>query len=431
MTDAVRSDVARDAVALGGAPGNHEGAIVATPTLPEPGFPRRQAKAVAPRSRPDYCAVMNSRTTDLFLSLTPERVLDAVEAAGLDCAPVCHPLNSFENRVYDVLLRDGTRVVAKFYRPGRWSEAQILEEHSFMNELVEDEVPICGLRPFPDSTTLHRIDDIWYCLYDRFGGRAPEDLDDETVDRLGMMVARIHNVGARHDAPARVRLTADTSLRDDLAWLDLNGLVPEHLRARFHRAAEDLADLADRRMEGVETFRIHGDLHAGNLLVREGRFHVLDFDDMVVGPAVQDLWLLLPGRDARTIRQREVFLDAYERFRDFDRSSLDLIEPLRGMRRVHYAAWIARRWLDPTFPATWPQFGTEAWWAEETSDLEDVLAHAVPGGGSTGLPSIDGNAPTNADLFWDWEDPAPADETSGNLPEARNEPRDAEDRTSR
>jgi Ser/Thr protein kinase RdoA (MazF antagonist) len=362
---------------------------------------------------------MDDRTTDLFLSLTPERVLDAVEAAGLECAPVCHPLNSFENRVYDVLLRDGQRVVAKFYRPGRWSQTQILEEHGFMTELVEAEVPICGLRPFPDGSTLRRIDDIWYCLYDRFGGRAPEDLDDESVERLGMMAARIHNVGARHDAPARIRVNADTYVRDDLAWLSLNGVLPQRLHDRFARAAEAIADLADRRLEGVQTLRIHGDFHPGNVLVREGRFHVLDFDDMVVGPAVQDLWLLLPGRDAHTIRQREVFLEAYGQFRDFDHATLDLIEPLRGLRRVHYAAWLARRWHDPLFPVTWPQFGTEDWWTEEAADLEDVLAHCAAGGAAIGQPDAD--APTNADLFWDWEEPPaepvePPPPADGNVP---------------
>jgi Ser/Thr protein kinase RdoA (MazF antagonist) len=346
---------------------------------------------------------MSDQATDLFLSLTPERVLDAVEAAGLDCAPVCHPLNSFENRVYDVLLRDGTRVVAKFYRPGRWSKAQISEEHSFMTELVENEVPICGLRPFPDGTTLRQIDAIWYCLYDRFGGRAPEDLDDESVERLGMMAARIHNVGATRDAPSRVRVNADTYVRDNLAWLSLNDVLPVHLHDRFMKAADAVADLADQRMGDVETIRIHGDFHPGNVLVREGRFHVLDFDDMVVGPAVQDLWLLLPGRDTHTVRQREVFLEAYGHFRDFDRGTLDLIEPLRGLRRVHYATWLARRWHDPLFPATWPQFGSEDWWTEEAADLEDVLAHSAAGGVATG--QFDADAPTNADLFWDWEEP--------------------------
>lgn len=345
----------------------------------------------------------DERTTDLFLKLTPERVLDAVEASGLECAPVCHPLNSFENRVYDVLLQDDGRIVAKFYRPGRWSRAQILEEHMFMSDLGEAEVPVCAVRPFPDGTTLKEIDGIWYCLYDRFGGRAPEDLSDESVERLGMMAARIHNVGGRTDAPNRLRLNARMYVREDLAWLAGQGVIPDHVESRYLDAANTIADLAERRLDGVPTLRIHGDLHAGNLLIRDGRFHVLDFDDMVVGPAVQDLWLLLPGRDATTGRQREVFLEAYEQFRAFDRATLDLVEPLRGMRLVHYAAWLARRWHDPIFPATWPQFGTEDWWTRQADDLEDVIEHA-----STEQEKVSGKkdeeALTNADFFWDWDD---------------------------
>jgi Ser/Thr protein kinase RdoA (MazF antagonist) len=345
----------------------------------------------------------DDRVTDLFLSLGPEQVLDAVEAAGLDCAPVCHPLNSFENRVYDTVLRDGSRVIAKFYRPGRWTEAQILEEHAFLAELVEDEVPVCAVRPFPDGTTLKRIEGIWYCLHDREPGRAPEDLDDEIVEQMGRLAARLHNVGARRDAPVRTRLTAEGYVWQDIAWLSERDVLPPPLRKRWLAAAGALADLADRRLEGVLMHRIHGDLHSGNLLLREGCLRLLDFDDLMVGPAVQDLWLLLPGRDAHAARQREVFLEGYEQFRAFDRSTLDLVEPLRGLRRIHYAAWLARRWHDPLFPATWPQFGTEEWWASETADLEDVLALATR---PEGPPAPEaGDVPTNADLFWDWEEP--------------------------
>lgn len=341
-------------------------------------------------------------TTDLFLSLTPERVLDAVEAAGLHCAPVCHPLNSFENRVYDVVLRDGDGVVAKFYRPGRWDESQILEEHGFMAELVDAEIPVCAVREFPDGSTLKRIDGIWYCIYRRFGGRAPEDMDDGIVERLGMMAARIHNIGALRDAPTRLRLDSRSYVRQDLDWMSDHGILPDHVAARYRAAATAIADLADSRMDGIAAHRIHGDLHAGNLLLRNGRFHVLDFDDMVVGPAVQDLWLLLPGRDEQSLRWREVFLEAYEGFRTFDRSTLDLIEPLRGLRLVHYAAWLARRWHDPVFPVTWPQFGTDDWWSGQTDDLEDVLENAKSSGEQTATPAAD--EPTNADFFWDWED---------------------------
>ena len=343
-------------------------------------------------------------TTDLFLNLTPDRVLEAVEAGGLRCNPGCHPLNSFENRVYDVELFDGDHVVAKFYRPGRWSEAQLREEHAFMRELEEDEVPICGHRRFPDGSTLKRVEGIWYCLYDRRGGRAPDEFTDEHVERLGMLVARMHNVGARADAPHRLRLDADTYVREELAWLQANGKLPDELKARYAAAANAIADLADRELEDVPVHRVHGDFHPGNLLVRDERFHLLDFDDLVVGPAVQDVWMVLPGRDAFARAQREVFLEAYETFRAFDRRQLKLIELLRGLRLVRYAAWLARRWHDPVFPLTWPQFGTLEYWTEQTTDLEDLLSTIRQDLGEVDAAPAPDPAEADSELFWDWED---------------------------
>ena len=238
--------------------------------------------------------------TDLFLSLTPERVLAAVEAGGLAVNPVCYPLNSFENRVYEVELADRTRVVAKFYRPGRWSEEQILEEHQFLDDLAAEEIPVCTMREFPGGGTLRQIDGIWYALSDRRGGRAPDELDDATARRLGMLVGRLHNVGA----PAGRRRTAcaspptPTSARTWTGWRQ-HETLPRHLaRPLLRRGPRRSPTLADRALEGVPVHRIHGDLHLGNLLFRDGLLRVLDFDDMVIGPAVQDLWLALPGRDA-------------------------------------------------------------------------------------------------------------------------------------
>ena len=314
--------------------------------------------------------------TDLFLSLTPHKVLEAVESSGVRCNPLCYPLNSFENRVYEVECEDRTRLVAKFYRPGRWTGEQIREEHQFLADLAEDEVPVCAARPFPGGGTLERIDHIHYCLFDRVGGRVPDELDEAQVERLGMLVARIHNVGAARPAAHRVRLCADTYVREDLAWMEAQAIVPPRLAPRYVAAAGRIADLADERMRGVDVHRVHGDLHPGNLLVRDGVFRVLDFDDMVVGPAVQDLWLLLPGRDAGTRRLREIFVEAYEQLRRFDHATLRLIEPLRGMRMVHYAAWLARRWHDPIFPRTWPHFGTDRYWLEETEALEEIVTIA-------------------------------------------------------
>jgi Ser/Thr protein kinase RdoA (MazF antagonist) len=347
--------------------------------------------------------------TDLFLSLTPEKVLAAVEAGGLRCNPVCYPLNSFENRVYEVELDDRTRVVAKFYRPGRWSEEQILEEHQFLDDLAAEELPVCTMRQFPGGGTLRRMENIFYTLSDRSGGRAPDELGDEAVRRLGMLVGRMHNVGARRPAPHRLRLTADTYVRDAVAWLEDHGTLPRHLRSRYFDTALAIADLADRRMEGVPVHRIHGDLHLGNVLFRDGLLRVLDFDDMVMGPAVQDLWLALSGRDPRTLAQREIFLEGYQQFRELDRATLGLIEPLRALRIVHYTAWLARRWHDPAFPAAWPHFGTPEYWDRETEDLEEQLAvmrgEVPPEESAAGLSEETKEEPTltNKDYFWDWE----------------------------
>ena len=342
---------------------------------------------------------------DSFFSLTPERVLAAVEAAGLACNGLCYPLNSFENRVYEVELEDKSRIIAKFYRPGRWSREQILEEHELILDLVEAEIPACPVRRFPDGSTLKRQDGIFYSLSERRGGRAPDELTDELAERLGMLVGRMHAVASTKPARHRLHLTADTYIRDNLAWLSTQEVVPARLWPRYRQAAEAIADLTDAQMKGVEVHRLHGDLHLGNLLLRDGKFNVLDFDDSVVGPPVQDLWLALPGRDRYTLRQRELFLEGYERFRIFDRATLRLIEPLRSLRLVHYATWLARRWHDPVFPVTWPHFGTEDYWQGETDELERQLELIRQEADPAGYAAA--QAPeeelTNADYFWDWE----------------------------
>ena len=337
--------------------------------------------------------------TDLFLSLTPHKVIEAVEAAGVLCNRVCYPLSSFENRVYEVEREDRSRVVAKFYRPGRWTEAQILEEHRFLADLVEAEIPVCATQPFPDGGTLRRIDHIAYCLFERAGGRAPDELTDELSARLGRLVARIHNTGAAGVAHHRLRLTADAYAREDLAFLSARKVIPARIEKRYLTAAHALTDLADAALAGVDVHRIHGDLHAGNLLLRDGLLRALDFDDMMVGPAVQDVWLLFPGRDAETRRLRDVFLDAYEELRDFDHGSLRLVEPLRGLRLIHYAAWLARRFHDPIFPRTFIHFGTEAYWDEQTRDLEELLD--VIRAGDTGAPARSETPDAEEKFFWD------------------------------
>lgn len=312
-------------------------------------------------------------TTDLFFNLTPHKVLEAVEDAYQPTNPLCYPLSSFENRVYEVELEDRSRVVAKFYRPSRWSEAQILEEHQFLLDLAEAEVPVCPPLPLRTGGTLGSIEGIWYCVFPRMGGRAPDEPDDALLMRLGMLAARIHNVGASRQSLHRSRLSGDLFVRQNIPLLRDTGRVPPRLFPRYERAARVIADAVDAGLAGASMSRIHGDLHHGNLLLRDDVLRVIDFDDMMVGPAVQDLWLLLPGRDAETRARREIFIEGYESLRSFERRTLSLIEPLRGLRRVHYAAWIARRYHDPIFPRTFPHFGSEAYWEEETRDLEEIV----------------------------------------------------------
>jgi Ser/Thr protein kinase RdoA (MazF antagonist) len=337
---------------------------------------------------------------DTFFALDFERVLDAVEACGLSCKPVCFALNSYENRVYDIELTSGEHVVAKFYRPGRWSREQILEEHAFLADLEAAEVPVCGVMTLPDGGTLATIEGIHYCLAPRRGGRAPQDIDEALAERLGMLLARIHLVGAAKPAPHRPVLDAQSMIRQSLAWLDSRRVIPAALRPRYAAAATALATRADEALAGLPTHRVHGDFHLGNLLVRDEVLHVLDFDDMVTGPAGQDVWMLWGGLG---LVERAAFVDGYEQFRRFDARQLDAIGAFRGMRLVRYACWLAQRWHDPVFPLTWPHFGTEEYWAREAQSLEEALVE------SSAEPdrepsSAEGAAElTNRDFFWDWE----------------------------
>lgn len=352
-----------------------------------------------------------------FYKLTPERVLESVEKAGLPCRPLCYPLNSFENRVYEVELEDKSRLVAKFYRPYRWKAEQILEEHQLLAELAAAELPICAVRPFPDGETLRQNEGIYYAIWDRRGGRAPDEVDGPLAQRLGMFVGRMHNVAAAKSFRYRPRLDAETYVSAEASWLEGERCIPPAFETRYLRACEALASLANQVMAGAETLRLHADLHLGNVLLRDGELRVLDFDDAATGPAVQDMWLVIPGRDRESLRLRELFLEGYERFRAFDRSTLRFIEILRGLRMVRYTAWLARRFEDPAFRIGWPEFGSEEYWQTSTDDLEEQLGFARGQSGpvaedeevaATGMaaeraPLGDPSELTNKDYFWDWE----------------------------
>lgn len=306
---------------------------------------------------------------ELFLDLTPDEVLRAVEALGLEPTGHIMPLHCFENRVYDLKLEDGAHVVAKFYRPGRWTQEGIQAEHDFLLELQQEEIPVCAPLVVDGATTF-QVDDIFYAVWPRTGGRAPEELDDDQLQVLGRLLARIHNVGAAGSAIHRPRLEVERYVYEPLEVLSSGRFVPPHWLDRYETAAARLADTYEELRVDVPVHRIHGDCHLGNLLHgREGWFF-LDFDDMLEGPAVQDVWMLIPDPSEEGARQRSVLLEGYRQFRDFDRGWLRLVEPLRGLRYVYYASWLARRWNDPAFPPSFPHFNTEAYWERETLDLE-------------------------------------------------------------
>jgi len=311
--------------------------------------------------------------SNFFYQLTPEVVLQAIEAGGLKPTGHCLPLNSYENRVYDLKLDDGSHVVSKFYRPGRWDEEQILEEHAFLLQLQEEEIPICAPLPFHDGSTLRKIQGIYYAIWPRTGGRAVDEFMDEKLQVLGRLLARIHNVGAVQEIQHRTTLTGETYGLKPLAFLKENRFLPAQLVQRYSDAVHEIVKIYDALSADVPFQRIHGDCHFGNLLDGREGLYFLDFDDFLNGPAVQDIWMIVPARDPEGLRQRHVLLEAYRTFREFNPAWLRLIEPLRSLRYIRYAGWIARRWDDPAFPAAFPHFGTESYWEKETSDLEDQV----------------------------------------------------------
>ena len=324
-------------------------------------------------------------STQFFFEITPERVLEAVESGGFQCTGRCMQLNSFENRVYDVELEleDGpmqaplNRRIVKFYRPGRWTREQILEEHEFLRDLRAAEIPAIAPIEFPDGETLKLTPSggIWYALFPKVGGRAPDELTDDQLRRIGMLLARIHNVGAGKKARQRIELNPATYGLQNLEYL-LAKWIPLEFRGKYEATVREICSIVEpwfKDLPEKSIHRVHGDCHLGNLLWNQEGPFFLDFDDMVRAPAAQDIWLLTPGRDSDTKRQREIMLEGYEDFRALDRSTLRLIEPLRALRFVHYTAWIARRWEDPAFPAAFPEFGSHHYWADETQDLLEQL----------------------------------------------------------
>ena len=337
-------------------------------------------------------------------------MLDAVEVGGLRCTGRCQPLRAFENRVYEVELEDERRLVIKFHRPGRWSRETILDEHAFLAELAAAEIPVVPPLDLGTGTTLGEIEGIFYSVFPKVRGRIMDELDAERRRLIGRTIGRMHAVGAARDGKHRPRLSVERYVQEPLEALAAGAFMPEAMLSRYRDVALRIAAAVAPLLATARPQRVHGDLHWGNVLWTSDGPVLVDFDDMVIGPAVQDLWLALPGRDAWALRQRGLFLEGYEQLRAFDRSTLSLIEVLRGLRVVHYAAWLAKRWHDPAFPKAWPQFGTTDYWERETEDLVEQLGiirgEVTPeqGGYTPETRKEEEPVLTNKDYFWDWEE---------------------------
>ena len=321
-----------------------------------------------------------------YADLTPPQVLAALDAVGLRGDGRILQLNSYENRVFQVFLEDGRAVVAKFYRPGRWSDAQILEEHAFALELAAAEVPVvaplelavtnASAQVVGPPPTLAHFEGHRFAVAPRCAGREPELDDPEVLRRIGAFIGRLHAVGRQRRFEHRHWLDPHADGRRALGLLKAGGFVPPDQWPNWAATCEQALDLVDAAFAAAQplaTLRLHGDCHIGNVLWRDGQPNVVDLDDAIQGPAVQDLWMLVSGDPGSMAQQLNTLLDGYEQFSEFDDRERRLIEPLRTLRMLRHSAWLAERWTDPTFPLNFPFFGTAAYWNQQAVQLREQV----------------------------------------------------------
>ncbi len=319
---------------------------------------------------------MSSPSEVPYEGLGPDQVLDAVESLGISADGRLLALNSYENRVYRVGIEAAPPLVAKFYRPGRWSDEGILEEHAFAFELADADLPVVAPLAFA-GTTLHRHRDFRFALFPTVGGRSPEPGDRDGLRRVGRTLARLHGVGRRQRFTHRPRLDVDTYGRQPVRTLLDGDWLPAHLVEPFRAISEQLLASVEAvwaRASDVATLRLHGDCHYGNLLQRDDEILLVDLDDCLSGPAIQDLWMLVSGEGDDLRQQWDWLLEGYSLFADLDPREFSLVEALRTLRILHYHGWIARRWSDPAFPLAFPWFAENRHWETVIGQLQEQLA---------------------------------------------------------
>lgn len=325
------------------------------------------------------------KETKHFHLLSPDHVMNAVEGLGKRLTGRIMALNSLENRVYDVELASSmefgkgfapSNVVVKFYRPGRWSREQILEEHRFLETLIEFEVPVVAPLEFKGSTLhLHEETSLWFALFPKVQGRLKDELIKEEIDQAGRLIGRIHNIGSMGGFSHRLAIRPETFVT--ASRLALEELKPVDMPSFTHylKLLESLEQMLTPLFSHLTYQRIHGDFHRGNIVWTSAGPMAVDFDDCLSGPVEQDLWLLFPGQDEDSLKDRERFLDAYKEMTRKDQIKMNLTEPLRTMRMVHFNAWIAKRWEDHSFQRMFPQFPTANYWDQQLIDLRVQMAN--------------------------------------------------------
>jgi len=315
------------------------------------------------------------QSTRPFAGLGPETVLESIESLGWLTDGRLLALGSYENRVWQVGLDEHEPVVVKYYRPGRWSDEAIEEEHRFSAELIDGDLSVVAPLAF-EGATLHRYDGFRFAVFPRRGGHAPELAHEPTLRHLGRVLGRMHAIGASGTFNHRPRLTVAERGEESVQWLLDNDWLPLHLEDPFEQLCGQLIEAihaAYERAGGIGELRLHGDCHPGNILWRDEQAHFVDLDDCLTGPAIQDLWMLVSGDRHEREQQLGWVLTEYRQFRDFDARELHLIEPLRTLRMIYYQAWLARRWDDPAFPAAFPWFGEDRHWETVIEQLKEQL----------------------------------------------------------
>lgn len=315
---------------------------------------------------------MNNNDKTPYAGLDPNLILNAVEHNGFRCSGSLLALNSYENRVYQIGIEDSDPVIAKFYRPHRWTDEAILEEHAFSIELAAHEIPVVAPLRSESGETLHRYDDFRFALFPRKGGRALEIDNLEHLEWMGRFIGRLHAVGACETFKHRPLLDIESYGYDSFRFLIENNWIPLEIADKYAKTVETmLAKVTEHFQQTGQTnlIRLHGDCHAGNVLWNDEGPQIVDLDDCVMGPAIQDIWMLLSGDETQREAQLNLILRGYREFYDFNYRELHLIEGLRALRLLKYSAWLAKRWEDPAFPLNFPWFNTLNYWQEQLQNL--------------------------------------------------------------